>query len=108
MKTQAASAIDKKAFRLDVSGAFLRRTDLTHASLKGANLSNADFSNAILRGADFENAVLDGTVLKGADLTGAKNLKMAQLRRAILDENTRLPAEFSLSELLAKPTGAHG
>jgi uncharacterized protein YjbI with pentapeptide repeats len=45
-------------FKLDVRGAFLRRTDLSYASLRGANLTGADFTNAILRGADLEDAIL--------------------------------------------------
>ena len=88
-------------FKLDVRGAFLRRTDLSSASLRGANLSGADFTNAILRGADLEGALLDGTVLKGADLTGAQNLTLSQLRKAILDERTKLPDGFSLTEINA-------
>jgi len=94
----------KVTLRLDVRGAFLRRTDLSHANLKGANLSNADFSNALLRGADFQDAILDGTILKGADLTDAKNLEKNQLRKAVLDENTKLPANYSLAELLPERT----
>jgi uncharacterized protein YjbI with pentapeptide repeats len=88
-------AAPAKEFRLDLHGAFLRRTDLSRASLKRANLAGADFSKAIFRGADFEDAILDGTILKGADLTGAKNLTRSQLSKAILDETTKLPEEFS-------------
>jgi uncharacterized protein YjbI with pentapeptide repeats len=86
-------------FKLDVRGAFLRRTDLSYASLRGANLTGADFTNAILRGADLEDAILDHTVLKGADLTGARNLTLSQLRKAILDERTKLPVGFTFSEI---------
>jgi uncharacterized protein YjbI with pentapeptide repeats len=88
-----------RKFKLDVRGAFLRRTDLSNASLKGANLTDADFTNAILRGADLQDALLDGTVLKGADLVGARNLTLSQLRKAILDERTKLPEGFSLNEI---------
>jgi uncharacterized protein YjbI with pentapeptide repeats len=97
-----------REFRLDVQGAFLRRTDLSQASLKEANLTGADFTNAILRGADFENAVLDGTVLKGADLTGARNLTVSQLRRSVLDETTKLPVGIALTDVLAshQPTNS--
>src|SRR3989442_259756 len=103
--TRAASV---GSFRLDVRGAYLRRTDLSHASLTRANLTGADFSNALLRGADFKDAILDGTILKGADLTGAKNLTKAQLRRAILDQATKLPEEFSVSEFLVGPAKPDG
>jgi uncharacterized protein YjbI with pentapeptide repeats len=90
-----------KKFRLDVRGAFLRRTDLSNASLRGANLTDADFTNAILRGADLEGAILDGTVLRGADLTGVRNVTLAQLKNAILDEKTKLPHGFSLRDIRA-------
>jgi uncharacterized protein YjbI with pentapeptide repeats len=89
-----------REFRLDLHGAFLRRTDLSSASLKHANLKGADFTNAIFRGADFESAVLDGTILKGADLTGAKNLTLSQLRKAVLDETTKLPEGLSILQIL--------
>ena len=88
-----------RKFKLDVRGAFLRRTNLSDASLRGANLTSADFTNAVLRGADLQDAILDGTVLKGADLTGARNLTLSQLRKAILDEGTKLPDGFSLNEI---------
>ena len=77
---------------LDISGAFVRRTNLTGASLRGANLAGTDATNAIFRDADFEGALLDGTILKGADLTGARNLTLNQLSRAIVDSRTILPA----------------
>lgn len=92
----AKAAVLKK---LDLSGAFLRRTDLSSASLKEANLRGADFTNATFRGADFEGAILDGTILKGADLTDAKNLTLSQLRAAVLDDMTKLPDGFSISEV---------
>jgi uncharacterized protein YjbI with pentapeptide repeats len=79
-------------FKLDVHGAFLRRTDLSFASLRGANLTRADFTGALLRGADLEGAVMQGTILRGADLTDAKNLTLEQLSQAILDDKTLLPS----------------
>lgn len=91
-----------RKFRLDVHGAFLRRTDLSNASLRGANLAGADFTNAILRGADLEGAIMDRTVLRGADLTGARNITLAQLKNAILDERTKLPQGFTLREIRAQ------
>jgi uncharacterized protein YjbI with pentapeptide repeats len=95
-----------KDFKLDVRGAFLRRTDLSFASLRGANLTGADFTNASLRGADLEGALLDGTILKGADLTEARNLTLSQLRKAILDERTKLPKGLSLRDILASGENA--
>jgi uncharacterized protein YjbI with pentapeptide repeats len=87
------------SFRLDVRGAYLRRTDLSSANLEGANLSGADFTHATLRGANFKNALLDGTILRGADLTDATNLTLGQLRNAIVDTETRLPAGLNLEDL---------
>jgi uncharacterized protein YjbI with pentapeptide repeats len=80
--------------RLDVHGAFLRRTDLSHANLEAANLGGADLSHATLRGANLKNAVLDGTILRGADLTDVKNLTREQIGRAIIDQETRLPPDL--------------
>jgi uncharacterized protein YjbI with pentapeptide repeats len=82
----------KDEFKLDVHGAYLRRTDLSNANLEGANLSGANFTDAILRGANLKNAILKGTILRGADLTDAKNLTRAQLETAIIDDRTQLPA----------------
>ena len=76
---------------LDIHGAFVRRTDLSGASLRGANLTRADATNGIFRHADFEGALLTGTILRGADLTGAKNLTVEQLSAAIIDDRTVLP-----------------
>ena|SRR5215216_2116795 len=98
--TKAAQA-NLDAFRLDVHGAFLRRTDLSFANLERANLSGADFTNATFRGADFKDAILDGTILKGADLTEARNLTHSQLNRAILDETTKLPENLSIADVLS-------
>src|SRR5438874_2045707 len=76
---------------LDLHGAFVRRTNLSGASLRGANLTGADATNAIFRNVDFEGTLLCGTVLRGADLTGAKNLTVEQLSKAIIDDLTILP-----------------
>lgn len=91
--------MNNHAFRMNVEGAFLRRTDFSRANLQGANLARADFKGASFVGADLKDAVLDGTNLSGADLTGARNLTAAQLRTAIVDRTTRLPAYISVEEL---------
>lgn len=80
---------------IDLSGTFLRRTDLNGANLTGANLSRADFTKANFRGADFRDTNLEGTILQGADLTDARNLTRAQLAGAIVDEKTILPGYLS-------------
>lgn len=97
--TNALEKNNQADLKLDVRGAYLRRTDLSSANLERANLSRADFTNAIFRGANFKDAVLEGTILKGADLTNAKNLTPTQLKRAILDKNTKLPENLSLEEI---------
>jgi uncharacterized protein YjbI with pentapeptide repeats len=88
--TQTAKTFVREPFRIDLSGAFIRRTDLS-----GANLSRADCKNAIFRGANFRDAKLDGTILKGADLSGARNLTRAQIASAVIDEFTILPADIA-------------
>jgi len=85
---------------LDIRGAFVRRTDLSYASLRNANLSDADASGAFFRGADFAGANLTGTVLIGADLTDAKNLTIEQLRSAVTSESTKLPAYISRAQIM--------
>jgi uncharacterized protein YjbI with pentapeptide repeats len=84
---------------LDLHGAFVRRTDLSGASLRGANMTRVDATNAIFRDADFEGARLDGAILKGADLTGAKNLTLMQLSSAIIDDHTTLPTYIDRDKL---------
>jgi uncharacterized protein YjbI with pentapeptide repeats len=84
---------------LDLHGAFVRRTDLSGASLRGANMTNVDATSASFRGADFEGALLDGAILRGADLTGAKNLTLEQLSHAIVDSQTVLPTYIDREKL---------
>jgi uncharacterized protein YjbI with pentapeptide repeats len=85
----------RHAFRLDVHGAFLRSTDLSNANLEGANLSGADFTNASLRGSNLRNADLHGTIFRGADLTDTMNLTDEQIKAALIDERSRLPASLA-------------
>ena len=84
---------------LDIHGAFVRRTNLSGASLRGADMSEADATGAIFRGVDFKDARLRGTILRGADLEGARNLTMEQLAEAIIDEHTILPAYIDRARL---------
>src|SRR5439155_13323931 len=95
-KTQVGSARRS----LDIHGAFVRRTDLSGASLRGANMAGTDATNAIFRDVDFAGAILNGTILRGADLTGAKNLSIEQLSKAIIDERTILPSYIDRAKLL--------
>lgn len=57
----------------NLSGANLRGANLAGASLFGANLRGANLSNADLRGANLMNADLEGADLEGANLEGAMN-----------------------------------
>ena len=88
---------------LDLHGAFVRRTDLSGASLRGANMRKVDATNANFRGADFEGALLDGAILRGADLTGAKNLTLEQLSSAVIDSGTILPSYIDRKKLRRSP-----
>lgn len=91
--TDAASPV------LDIHGAFVRRTNLSGASLRYANLSGADATGANFAGADFFEAKLDGTILSGANLSGARNLTVDQLRKAIIDQHTILPNYIDRKQL---------
>lgn len=82
-----------EGFVLDLSGAKVRRTNLSHANLTRANLSGADLTGADLRGANLAGAILTGTILRAADLRDVRNLTKEQLASAVVDETTLLPAE---------------
>ena len=84
--TQASNSASKQPFRPGLHGAFLRRTDLS--------------------GADFKDADLAGAVLNGADLTDARTLTVEQLRAAVVDPTTKLPAPLSLDDILGAPAPA--
>jgi uncharacterized protein YjbI with pentapeptide repeats len=86
-----AKRFDSEPFRIDLHGAFMRRTNMSGANLVEANFARADATGANFREADFARANLDGTILIGADLTGARNLTVEQLARAGIDETTVLP-----------------
>jgi uncharacterized protein YjbI with pentapeptide repeats len=88
---------------LDLHGAFVRRTDLSGASLRGANISKADATNANFRGADFEGALFKGAILRGADLTDARNLTLEQLSSAVIDSDTILPRYIDRKRLGQSP-----
>src|SRR4051812_5851880 len=80
-----------EGFVLDLSGARVRRTNLSHTNLTRANLSHADLTGANLSGANLAGAILQGTILRGADLSGAVNLTKEQLASAVMDDTTVLP-----------------
>ena len=86
--------------RLDLHGAFIRRSDWSGVRFVEANLARADATGVDFRNADFLNANLDGTILIGANLIGARNLTDDQLSRAVLDETTLLPDYIDRAKLL--------
>ena len=99
MSMVASESKSREPIRIDLHGAFVRRTDLSGVSFASGNLAGADAAGALFRGSDFAGANLNGTVLTGADLTGAKNLTVEQLSRAIIDESTVLPNYIDRDEL---------
>jgi uncharacterized protein YjbI with pentapeptide repeats len=89
MNHHAADVLFDEA--IDLSGTFIRRTNLSGVNLRGADLSMADCSNAVFRGADLTGAILVGTILKGADLRDVVGLTREQLSQAVSDNKTLLP-----------------
>jgi uncharacterized protein YjbI with pentapeptide repeats len=83
-----------QGFVLDLSGAKVRRTNLSHANLTRANLSHADLTGTDLRGANLAGAILTGTILRGADLRDVVNLTKEQLPVAVVDDTTILPSNL--------------
>ncbi len=86
----------------DLTGADLGGTDLRKADLTGANLQDAALQKANLQGAKLDDADLKGADLRdadlrGLDLGGAKNLTLEQVRVAVTDGKTRLPAYLDVS-----------
>ena len=68
----------KKLEKINLSGAFLFKADLSKANLTAANLKAADLSGANLTAANLKAADLSGADLSGADLKAA-DLKEADL-----------------------------
>jgi uncharacterized protein YjbI with pentapeptide repeats len=83
---------------VNAEGAQFTGADIGHASiLMDANFAGADLSKAILQGAKLKSANLTGANLTGADLRGAENLSCDQLRSAIIDTTTKLPAYMKIN-----------
>jgi hypothetical protein len=84
--------------------ASLKRARLIEASLVEADLDGADLKDARLIGAYLRGANLDGAHLEGASLLKARGLTIEQIRNAIIDEKTALPAEIKAAlEAIPKP-----
>jgi uncharacterized protein YjbI with pentapeptide repeats len=78
-----------EGFVLDLSGARVRRTNLSNANPTHANLSHAD---------------LTGANLSGADLSDVVNLTKEQLASAVIDDTTILPTYLQdLRSLIRSP-----
>lgn len=82
----------------DLSGADLRRRNLTDADLSGANLTRAVFHRANLRNADFSGATLEEANFNAADLTLAK-FEGADMRGAQLYAVRGSRPDFSRADL---------
>jgi hypothetical protein len=80
-------------YEANLEGAVLQRADLAKCMLASANLSGADLSDANLDGAN-----LSKTDFRGAILLEARGLTNAQIKWAITDETTKLPANLRTSE----------
>jgi hypothetical protein len=83
---------------LDLSGANLRRVDLTHADLRGANLTNANLEWADFRWADLMGADLSGSNLRRADFHKA-DLEAASLRQVDLRHTNLEDANLSYADV---------
>jgi uncharacterized protein YjbI with pentapeptide repeats len=92
----AAKLQQTEIYFANLSEASLTEADLYQANLIGANLYRATFyqanlTQANLMGANFSEANLSDVKLEGTILTGAKNLELQQIRKALGDRTTRLP-----------------
>jgi uncharacterized protein YjbI with pentapeptide repeats len=77
--------------------AVLRKSDFRDSNLRQANISGADLWGANLAGADLRDASLASCFLKRADLRGtdlstARGLTEDQIKDAVGDAKTKLPA----------------
>lgn len=89
-----SSFIKANLSNANFTGAKLHGSDLTDAKLTNAkfvraNLTHSDLSNAILTNADFTD-----TNLSDAELETAKGLSYDQIKRAVINEFTSLPAHL--------------
>jgi len=95
------------AWRLDLSGATMKRADLSDAHLEEADLSGAHLKGANLSHAHLEGANLFGAHLEGADLLRA-HLAGANLSSAHLDGADLFRAHLDGAKLLnARLDGAN-
>ncbi|QPJ65369.1 MAG: pentapeptide repeat-containing protein [Candidatus Nitrohelix vancouverensis] len=86
------------------AGADLRGANFQDANLEGAlffdsNLEEADLMWSVAKKARWKGAKFNGTYLQGADLREAADLQYEQLAKAMLDEDTHLPADILIDDL---------
>ena len=75
-----------------LDNSLLEQADLSETDLTGANLKKAGLRGATLAGANLTGANLTAADLSGVDLTEVTGLTHTQLRIAVTDEMTRIPA----------------
>jgi hypothetical protein len=113
------SGADLKGMALagvDFEGSNLRSSELEDADLSDADLEGADLRGADLKDADVQRANFDRTLLNGADLdhadlrgaylSGVIGAKAAQIAKACLNAETKLPP--GLVVIPATGTGCEG
>jgi hypothetical protein len=108
MDLRRANLVKANFRRSDLRGTDLRGANLFKADLFKADLAKADLTGANLVKADLTGVNLTGTNLTRADLTGANlsesyGLAPYQLRSAMGDAKTKLPARLTRPESWSKP-----
>lgn len=91
------ATLDRSRFRgANLSLANLFGARLTGADLTNANLEGATLVGGYLGGARLNGAALNGANLSGAELSEASGLTQAQLNTACGDSTTTLPAGLTV------------
>jgi hypothetical protein len=80
--------------RASLGRAHLEHADLGEANLERAYLGGANLERAYLGGANLERASLGEAHLERADLSTAEALTQGQIERAVVDDQTKLPARL--------------
>lgn len=86
------SSADLRVSRL--TKADMRNSRLDKANMLGTDLSEANLEGATLRGVNLSGANLTRANLRGVNLASTQGLIHEQIRRAITDSKTRLPASL--------------
>jgi len=86
------SSADLRVSRL--TKADMRNSRLDKANMLGTDLSGANLEGATMRGVNLSGANLTRANLRGVNLASTQGLIHEQIRRAITDSKTRLPASL--------------